>query len=339
MGFMLNKKIRVAVVGEGISALALLERLGQDEKLCSQVELLWFAAPHKAPGCSMHSTALITDHGINPDFGGLAPDLLQALELAFKWPFLKQAPGVYWTQHWALDEGSDSFARRYGTGHPLREHRLFKRPLHCREAPAVIIDVRSFIPALKKRVEKLWSCQSSCELVLDYNGQTLVTEQAKWAVDLVFWCSGAGVVRPQSFSVHPKAARLKRVEGYAYQYQLPEWDKEVFAMTVGHVNLISRGGEVFLGGTTQNEGARIPDAHHLAAQFQKLEQAGLDLSALKNKTPHFWGGPRQKGQKKKFLIGALNQREFGLLGTYKNGYSLCQLGAARAHSWLWEKLY
>lgn len=336
---MLNKKIRMAVVGEGITALSLLERLGQDEALRSRVELLWFSAPHKAPGCSWHSTALVTDHGINPDFGGLAPDLLKALELTFEWPFLKRAPGVYWTQHWALDDGSESFARRYGPAHPQREHHLFKRPLNCRQAPAVLIDVTRFLPALKQRVEQLWSCRPRHELVLDCVDQTLTTEQADWNVDLVFWCSGAGVVRPRSFELHPKASRLKRVEGYAYHFKLPEWEDETFAMTLGHVNLIARGGDVFLGGTTQNEGARIPDARFLADQFYKLEQAGLELTALKNKDPHFWGGPRQKGQKKQFLMGALNEREFGLLGSYKNGYSLCQLGASRAHSWLLEKLY
>lgn len=336
---MLNKKIRVAVVGEGIAALSLLERLGLDEGLRSQVELLWLAAPDLAPGCSEHSTALITDHGIDASFGGLAPDLLKALELTLEWPFLKQAPGVHWTKHWAIDEGSDSFARRYGSGHPSCEHFLFQNPLACRQAPAVLIDVKTFLPALKKRVIELWQSGPMNELVLNYDGQHLETQKGRREVERVFWCTGAGVLSPESFREHPEALRLKRVEGFAYHYQVPEWQDEAFAMTVGHVNLISRAGEVFLGGTTQNQTARIPDARNLAEQFQKLERAGLNLSVLKDKRPQFWGGPRQKGQKKRFLIQGLNEREFALLGTYKNGYTLSQLGALRAHSWLLENLY
>lgn len=336
---MLNKKTRVAVIGEGISALSLLERLGRDKELRSQVELLWIAAPKKAPGCSLRSTALVTDHGIGSFSQGSAPELFRALKMTLDWPFLKQAPGLYWTKHWAIDDGSDEFLDRYGAGHPSREHFLFQRPLRAREAPALLIEVESFLGSLKKRVEALWQSGPLNELVLDYERPTLLTQKQKHRVDYVFWCTGAGVLRPQSFIKHPKASRLKRVEGFTYHYKVPQWRDETFAFTASQTNLISRAGEVFLGGTTQNQTARIPDANSLAEQFQELERLGLDLSVLKAQRPQLWGGPRQKGRKRQFLIGPLNQNEFAILGTYKNGYTLGQLGAFEAHSWLSQKIY
>jgi|GEM_PF-4580703 len=336
---MVNKKLKVAVIGDGISALSLLERLGKDEGLRSKVDLTWIAAPQKAPGCSYHSTALITDHGIDPSFGGLGSHLLEALEMSFGWDFLNEAPGVYEAEHWAIDDGTDSFARRYGRGHPECEHFLFERPLSCRKARAKLIDVRVFLPALKKRVEQLWHCDVKNELVFNFDGQNLSTDQGIHQIDYVFWCTGAGVTKPQSFLQHPRASRLKRVEGLAYHFKIPEWTSKNFALTLGRVNIISRAGDVFVGGTTQNETARIPDARKLSEQLKGLSEFGVRMSEFKNRIPLFWGGPRQKGQKKKFLIEALNEKEFAVLGTYKNGYSLSQLGAFKAHTWLLEKLY
>jgi hypothetical protein len=259
--------------------------------------------------------------------------------MTFSWNFINDAPGVYEAEHWAIDDGSDSFARRYGRGHPESEHFLFERSLSCRKARAKLIDVRVFLPALKKRVEELWECQVQNELVFNFDGVNLSTDKASRQIDHVFWCTGAGVTKPQSFLDHPKASRLKRVEGFAYHFKIPEWSLQNFALTLGQVNIISRAGDVFIGGTTQKEAARIPDAHNLSQQIERLTQYGLKMSEFKNRVPLFWGGPRQKGQKKMFLIEALNSKEFAILGTYKNGYSLCQLGALKAHAWLLEKLY
>lgn len=325
------------MIGEGISALSVLEKLGLDAKLSSQIELLWFAAPKLAPGCSFQSTALITDHGIKASEGGVGPDLVQALELTRQWDFLKKAPGVYPTTHWAVDDGTDSFARRYGRGHSLCEHFLFERPLACRKAPALLLDVGVFLPALKKKVERLWGVSPRRELVFDYDGESLSTNAGVYSVERVIWAAGSSipaVTRPQSFAIDPKARLLKRVEGFAYHFHVPAWRGHSFAMTVGSVNLLARNGEVFLGGTTQNQSARIPEAQQLACQFQKFKQAGPDLKSLEALTPKFWGGPRQKGSKRRPVMGPLNGREFAVQGTYKNGFTLAQLGALRAHEWL-----
>lgn len=334
---MAAQKQKLAVIGEGISALSVLERLGNDAKLRSKVELLWFAAPDLAPGCSYQSTALITDHGIKASEGGIGPELVHALELTRNWEFLQRAPGVYHTTHWAIDDSSDSFVRRYGEGHSLCEHFLFERPLPCRKAPAMLLDVSVFLPALKAHVEKLWGTSPKRELVFDYKESTLTTNKAEYSVERVIWASGASVpaiTKPQSFQEHPKACLLKRVEGFAYYYKVPEWSEYSFAMSVGHVNLLARAGHVFLGGTTQNQSARIPEAQELAIQLSKLKQAGLDLQVLEKLVPAFWGGPRQKGSKRQALIAPLSEREFSVQGTYKNGFTLAQLGALRVKEWL-----
>lgn len=311
--------MKVLVIGRGVSALALVDKLSQDLSLSVQ----WVGPDPLSSfnNCSIHSTALVARQGIEKGISPLGDLLYDSFFKALDFFKIHNPDGVQKVVREHFDRGEEKIKRRFGAGvektggyYSIKEE-------------AFILYPPVFLKWWERRLLKNSQIHLAEDLISAIDSGVAQGLQDQYTFDFCFDCRGFGIKDHQSFKEN-----FKVVPGHYL-----EWEKDLgeisWVKTCDGHNLIYHHAlkKLILGGSSEKSEVMSPTLDQLKEQikaFVNLDPTLLDVLHLEDaliKT-----GMRTKASKRMPFQKLLGANQLILGGFYKNGYTLCFSSAEEA---------
>lgn len=342
----LMKKIRVAVIGDGINGSVTTFYL--KEAFAEGVDITQFGAEQRYPMCSLRSTSVNALRGVRNGVSTLGDQIIashRCFEDFFqRYPLEGIAKGKY-LHFWAQDE-SERYRKRYES-HELCTDIPLGGACHLPQQEGVVDEAFILSPdILLAEIKKTYSadCYRQLEIIDIENKIESVCLMAangeSMSFDVAFLCCGANskfyrncieghaLKRKLDHSKWAQGTYLKAKKSSLNLAQY-HWDFSFdFTYQDAHIVFRKETDQVLLGSTTliveENEHSFTEHRKaELKAIIQRLEGLFPDLlDTLDSGQWEYETGIRHKAQKRSPYWGEVAPRIFASWGLYKNGMSL-----------------
>ena len=248
--------------------------------------------------CSWHSTGIVSTFGVKPDAGPRGEKICASFHLAENFFAQARPAGVEKVPHF---------------------FNSFQEKGYC-----YLVTPQTYLNWLKE--QSSWECWD--ERVEAIDGGRVRTASGKifegrWVV----LASGAYVKRENKFfPEYPYIDGSSIVKGSYGIFHNVDWEKSSFVFSQGGANLVYRREDkkIVIGGTTDRGEGMTPDTEALREQYLVLSNH-FALPPFESIWPG--AGLRHRGVKRMPFWGKLEGNVYGILGLYKNGWSLSFLAA------------
>ena len=282
------------IVGKGVAG-STLAYLAREQKPNLKIALLHSS---RNQPCSLHSTGIVSTFGMEPGSSLRADHICTAVAKAEKFFAKKHPPGVERVPH--LYAHSD-------------------RENHC-----YLISPDKYLNWLEEQTH----CDFWEEHVEEVEEGRIKTFSGKiFEGKVIVLASGAYIKKENKlFPAHPYVAESSVVKGSYGIFENINWKKTSFVFSCGKANLVYRreDNKVIIGGTTDREEGVKPNVEALEHCYNTLADF-FDLPLFNTIEPGV--GLRHRGRKRMPYWGGLTKNVYGILGLYKNGWSLAFLAA------------
>jgi hypothetical protein len=300
------------VVGDGLGARLFLFFLAQKKY---SGKILQIFQNEQFPPCSINTTAMVSDLGVDKGVSAHGDLLLKSFESFVQFQEKYQLNGVEKVKQIKILTDADEpeqFLRRYPNTAPVSyKNKTFSQ---AASHEAYIISPEIFLAEIKE----------------NYKNLNLTSEVAVFSYDktnkyppLYLFAGAYPSLLKNNFPDSAVYEKSQVVPGSYLIFKNIEWSDSSVVLGFSHFNIIYRHQEkvLLLGGTTSKLSQTLPDVNALKIYYDmaKTYIDLPDLSKAKMQT-----GFRHKGFKRQSFVGALNEEKsiFGVSGTYKNGWSL-----------------
>jgi hypothetical protein len=300
------------VVGDGLGARLFLFFLAQKQY---SGKILQIFQNEQFPPCSLNTTAMVSDLGVEKGVSAHGDLLLQSYDCFIQFQKKYQLKGVEKVKQIKIlteTDDAEQFLRRYKMTGPIAfKNKTLEATVNHE---AYIISPELFLNELKK-------CYQSLNLTCQVSPFTF--DQNEKYPSLYLFAGAFPSLHYKNFPDHQVYVKSQVVPGSYLIFNDIEWNGTSVVIGFSHFNVIYRRQDkiLLLGGTTSKLSQTLPDVNALKIYYD-LAKTYIDLpdfSRAKMQT-----GFRHKGFKRQTFCGALNPQKtiYGVSGTYKNGWSL-----------------
>ena len=300
----------VIIVGRGIAGSTLVHYI-HEKNPTLKVAVLYSS---RNRSCSLHSMGIVSAFGMRPDSSSRGDMICTAVRKAEDFFVSKRPPGVEKVPHFNVQAKPKS---------------------HC-----YVITPDTFLAWLVEHS----GCEYWNEHVVEVEESGVSLPRVKTSSGKVFegkfvvLASGAYIKKDNKlFSSHPFVMGSSIVKGSYGIFKDIDWGEYGFVFSHGKANLIYRPKDkkIIIGGTTDGEGGMEPNLGTLEC-FHDIFSELFVLPSLNLAT--FGVGLRHRGEKRMPFWGAMAKGIYGIMGLYKNGWSLSFLAAEKISHQLHEAL-
>ncbi len=325
---MSEQSVDILVVGDGVSAKALLWEL---EQQISEKKILQVSSDKLFPKTSLSSTAIVAKHGMRTGVSPLGDLLCQGVEHFMKNVYSTGLMGMEKSSFFDLSHKTDleKLESRYGKVELCEPGCLpygqTQPDVYFTLEDCIFINPKVFLSSLDEQFniplknKTLIGVEDHCAFFL--GGDKIHFKK-------LILCHGIGLTQLSGLGIKTEKT-IKEVPGAFLRWKI-NLDVKSFAYGLGGSNLVYRKDDqsLMLGGSTQQKEIFSADHEALKSFYNKALSFGLDwIPSLE--TAEVLIGARVKGPKRTPLFEEIKDDVFILGAAYKNGWSQAFWGAKK----------
>ncbi len=311
------------VVGDGVAARALLQRMSLDTCYLNK-KILQISSSSFMPPCTFKTTSVVSDGIFEPGISPLGDDLYYGLD-SFKNYYEKNSHiATKSTQYYIYDQGlsdlkKEQFFKRYG---PPNET-FYNMAAATR--PCYLINPQKLMSSLMDGYASL-NIQKLDDVVVSIDSHIVKTRIQTFSADQIILCTSAytSLIKSQNSQKFLQFTHGKAVAGSYLQKDNVSLN-DSFTLSRGHYNLIYRKSDqtLLFGGTSYEGMIHAHQINTLQREFEELtnklriDNLDLEFSSFDIKT-----GIRHKGRKRMPICMRIDKGIYLFSGFYKNGFTL-----------------